>query len=38
MTNYVNTVINAAKKPFFDVAVPFVIGTVVVALGKAFFK
>ena len=38
MTNFVNTAINAAKKPFFDIALPLMIGGAVVSVVKAFFK
>lgn len=38
MTDFVSTAINAAKTPLFGVAVPLVVGAVVVALIRAALK
>lgn len=38
MTDFVNTAINAAKVPLFGVAIPLVMGAVIVAIIRAVLK
>lgn len=38
MTDFVNTAINAAKVPLFSVAIPLVVGAVIVTVIRAILK